>query len=81
MPRLPQLVPAIGAGLLVAMRCGQLSVRPIFGQSGLSLLYLTLYFVCLSAAWNLFSGFSGYINFGFVGLHRRRDVRDGDRHR
>jgi branched-chain amino acid transport system permease protein len=34
--------------------------------SGLSLLYLTLYFLCLTSAWNLFSGFSGYINFGFV---------------
>jgi len=38
----------------------------LFEPAGLSLLYLTLYFVSLTAAWNLFSGFSGYINFGFA---------------
>jgi branched-chain amino acid transport system permease protein len=40
---------------------------PLFVHAGwVSLLYLTLYFICLAAAWNFFSGFSGYINFGFV---------------
>ena len=42
--------------------CGPMLLDP----SGLSLLYLTLYFICLTGAWNLFSGFSGYINFGFA---------------
>ena len=32
----------------------------------MSLLFLTLYYICLAGAWNFFSGFSGYINFGFV---------------
>jgi branched-chain amino acid transport system permease protein len=50
----------LGYAVLVAMG------PAIFEPSWLSLLYLTLYFICLAGAWNLFSGFSGYINFGFV---------------
>lgn len=38
----------------------------VFDASFVSLAYLVLYFICLTSAWNLFSGFSGYINFGFV---------------
>jgi branched-chain amino acid transport system permease protein len=38
----------------------------VFDKSLVSLFYLILYFICLTGAWNLFSGFSGYINFGFV---------------
>jgi branched-chain amino acid transport system permease protein len=38
----------------------------VLNVSSVSLLYLTLYFLCLAAAWNFFSGYSGYINFGFV---------------
>lgn len=38
----------------------------VVGASGVSLLYLIFYFTSLTGAWNLFSGFSGYINFGFV---------------
>lgn len=50
------------AGYALLILCGPV----LFGASGQSLLYLTLFFVCLSLAWNLFSGFSGYINFGFA---------------
>ncbi|MEJ0070758.1 MAG: branched-chain amino acid ABC transporter permease [Pseudomonadota bacterium] len=43
------------------------AVVPLAFDSGfVSFVYLILYFVCLTSAWNLFSGFSGYINFGFV---------------
>lgn len=38
----------------------------VFNASYVSLFYLILYFICLTGAWNLFSGFSGYVNFGFV---------------
>lgn len=65
-PGLPALLVRVGAGLLLA--CALLAcVGPlVFEASGVSLLYLILYFTCLTAAWNFFSGFSGYINFGFV---------------
>lgn len=64
--RWQRLVPAGGAILLVAYAI-LAATGPLFLQpSGLSLLYLTLFFVCISAAWNLFSGFSGYVNFGFA---------------
>src|SRR6185437_14697814 len=57
---LGRAVPASGAAVLAL-------VAPlIFDASWISLLYLTLYFISLAAAWNLFSGFSGYINFGYV---------------
>ena len=51
--------------LVVAVLVG-LFAPQLFGPSGLSLAYLVLYYLCLTAAWNLFSGFSGYFNFGYV---------------
>jgi branched-chain amino acid transport system permease protein len=60
------LAETIGAILIAAYAVAVLAGPLIFDASGLSLLYLTLFFVCLSAAWNLFSGLSGYINFGFT---------------
>jgi branched-chain amino acid transport system permease protein len=56
----------LGAALLVSYIALAIGGPMLFERSGQSLLYLTLYFVCLSVAWNLFSGFSGYVNFGFV---------------
>lgn len=42
-------------------------IVPLAFNSGfVAFAYLVLYFICLTSAWNLFSGFSGYINFGFV---------------
>jgi branched-chain amino acid transport system permease protein len=55
-----------GVALLVAAGLVALASPALFGQGGLSLAYIVLYYLCLTAAWNLFSGFSGYINFGFV---------------
>lgn len=55
-------------GFVVLVGFGVLaSVMPLaFDESLVSLFYLILYFICLTGAWNLFSGFSGYTNFGFV---------------
>ncbi len=64
--RRSDLIPTIGTILLAAYAAVALAGPAIFGPSGLSLLYLTLFFVCLAAAWNLFSGLSGYVNFGFT---------------
>lgn len=61
-----RILPIIGAALLISYAVLLLGAPFAFERSGQSLLYLTIYFVCLAAAWNLFSGFSGYINFGFV---------------
>jgi branched-chain amino acid transport system permease protein len=56
----------VGAAMLIAYAI-LASIAPlVVNASWVSLLYLTLYFICLAAAWNFFSGFSGYINFGFV---------------
>lgn len=60
------LLARAGTALLVGFALLAVSGPFIVGPAGLSLLYLILYYVCLTAAWNLFSGFSGYINFGFV---------------
>jgi branched-chain amino acid transport system permease protein len=66
MQRLRPVISRLGAVVLIAYGA-LLAIGPtVFEPSWQSLLYLTLYFICLSAAWNLFSGFSGYINFGFV---------------
>jgi branched-chain amino acid transport system permease protein len=59
-------VPAFGAMLLLLYAAVAVTAPLIFDASWISLLYLTLYFISLAAAWNLFSGFSGYINFGYV---------------
>jgi ABC-type branched-subunit amino acid transport system permease subunit len=60
------VISRLGALLLLGY-AALVAIGPaIFEPSWLSLLYLTLYFICLAGAWNLFSGFSGYINFGFV---------------
>lgn len=56
----------LGAALLFVYAVLLVVAPFLFDRSWQSLLYLTLYFVCLSVAWNLFSGFSGYVNFGFV---------------
>ena len=59
-------IPVVGAAALIvyAVLAG---TAPLFlSPAALSLLFLTLYYVCLAGAWNFFSGFSGYINFGFV---------------
>ena len=60
------LIMTVGAMLIATYVVAVLAGPAIFDPSGLSLLYLTLFFVCLSAAWNVFSGLSGYINFGFA---------------
>jgi branched-chain amino acid transport system permease protein len=61
-----RMVPAFGATLLLLYAVLAVAAPLIFEASWISLLYLTLYFISLAAAWNLFSGFSGYINFGYV---------------
>ncbi|HEY8442089.1 MAG TPA: branched-chain amino acid ABC transporter permease [Xanthobacteraceae bacterium] len=63
---LGRAVPASGAALLLIYAVLALVAPLIFHASWISLLYLTLYFISLAAAWNFFSGFSGYINFGYV---------------
>jgi branched-chain amino acid transport system permease protein len=60
------LVLRAGAILLAAYAILALAGPGFLDAGWQSLLYLTLYYVCLTAAWNFFSGFSGYINFGFV---------------
>jgi branched-chain amino acid transport system permease protein len=64
--RLSRVVSVFGATLLACYALLIVAGVTILGPSGQSLVYLTLFFVCLSMAWNLFSGFSGYINFGFA---------------
>ena len=61
-----RLIPVAGAALLIAYAV-LAGTAPLFlSPAAVSLLFLTLYFICLAGAWNFFSGFSGYINFGFV---------------
>lgn len=61
-----RLVPVAGTLILIAYAI-LAGTAPLYLDPGaLSLLFLTLYYICLAGAWNFFSGFSGYINFGFV---------------
>lgn len=59
-------IPVVGAVALIAYAVIAGTAPLYLSPAALSLLFLTLYYVCLAGAWNFFSGFSGYINFGFV---------------
>lgn len=64
--RRANLASVLGAALLAGYVLLVIAGPAIFEPSWQSLLYLTLFFACLTMAWNLFSGLSGYINFGFA---------------
>jgi len=53
-----------GAGLLVALAGVIIFPLAFTNQSVNSIAFQTLIFVCAASAWNLFSGFSGYIALG-----------------
>ena len=62
--------PGRWAGLGIALFAAYVLVMALLplsvNHATLSLLYLVLYFVLLSCGWNILSGFTGYINFGYV---------------
>lgn len=59
-------VPLLGAVALSLGAVIAVAAPSLFGAGGVALAYIVLYYLSLTVAWNLFSGFSGYINFGFV---------------
>jgi len=62
--------PARAAGVLAAVAVLALVGLAPRGLSpyGLSVAILVWFFVTLAEAWNLFSGYTGYINFGYAGF-------------
>ena len=59
-------IPVVGAVGLTAYAVLAATAPLFLSPAAVSLLFLILYYTCLAGAWNFFSGFSGYINFGFV---------------
>jgi branched-chain amino acid transport system permease protein len=53
-----------GAGLIIVLAAAVIFPIAFTNQSMNSIAFQTLIFVCAASAWNLFSGFSGYIALG-----------------
>ncbi len=54
---------------LLAVLLAALAAAPaVLGPYGLSIGIIVCFYVVLAEAWNLFSGYTGYVNFGYAGF-------------
>jgi branched-chain amino acid transport system permease protein len=64
-PRRRALPLAAAAAVVAALTV--LAPPRLLSTYGLSVAFLVVFYVTLAEAWNLFSGYTGYVNFGYAG--------------